>query len=405
MKIIVFSYNIPRPDRSSGERRFVSILELLARDHEVDLCVSRYKKDLLKPEPQRYIPLLESRGINVMPVKADCVRKSLTHKKYDMGFFEFYWIAQENLHLFLKYQPGAVTLVDSVDVHYAREESQASIGLIPWEKAGKTKKNELNVYNSSDIILAVSEEDEALLRKEKLKSEILLVPNIVPTVKRSENRREPIAVFIGSYAWPPNVDAMNWFTKEIWPLVYSKNSEARLQVIGSSPPPEIEALKSLPGIEVTGFVPDTTLYLGQAAVSIAPLRYGGGMKGKVNEALAHGVPVVTTSFGAQGFQVKNGEEMIVTDDPGKFAEAILLLFDEPELQEKIGLAGQALNERYCSLQTAGEKINDMIRLAERMLTEKQVKSSRWKVFNWAIRQKIRQADEIIKYYRKKLFSK
>ncbi|MCX6004551.1 MAG: glycosyltransferase, partial [Chloroflexi bacterium] len=234
----------------------------------------------------------------------------MSRQKYDLAFFEFYWLAEKYLPYFWHYQPDAVAMVDSVDVHFARELSQASLGLITWKKAGRTKKREIRVYRNTDVVIAVSEEDVALIKKEFENGNILLIPNIVPSVKRTEIHRESIIIFIGSYAWPPNVDAIRWFTEKIWPTVYSRRNDARMQIIGSSAPPEIEALKGVPGVEVLGYVPDTTCYLEQAAISIAPLRFGGGMKGKVNEALAHGIPVITTSIGAQGFHSKNGVEMI-----------------------------------------------------------------------------------------------
>jgi O-antigen biosynthesis protein len=405
MKIIVFSYNVPRHDNSSGERRFFSILEMLARDHEVDLCVSRWNKKPVKPERERYINLLKSRNINVLPFEFDCVRKSLQRKKYDIGFFEFFWIAEDNILQFSKYQPGAVTIVDSVDVHYAREESQAKLGQIPWKKALRTKERELFIYRNVDIVLAVSEEDVALLREEKMKCRILLLPNIVPTVNRLESERKPVAVFIGSYGWHPNVDAVKWFTDRVWPMVYENNHKASLQIIGSSPTPEILALKSVPGVEVCGFVPETSPYLHKAAVSIAPLRYGGGMKGKVNEALAHGVPVVSTTFGAQGFNAKNGSEMIITDDLKEFADSILLLFNDPQLQKKIGLAGQLLNERYCSPQFVVIKLDNMIQLAVKLLSEKRNNILKWKIFRWKIYTRKTLFIAVLRYIKQRFFNK
>lgn len=405
MKIIVFNKVIPRPDMSSGERRFVGILERLAENHEVDLCITSFSENFFNPEYQQCVLSLKSKRINVLPFEAGSVRKSLSRQIYDLGFFEFYWLAEKYLPYFWHYQSDAVAVVDSVDVHFAREASQASLGLISWKKVGRTKKREIRIYQNTDVVIAVSEEDIALIKKELEKGKILLIPNIVPAVERAEIHREPIVVFIGSYAWPPNVDAMKWFTEKIWPAVYSMRDDARLQIIGSSAPPEIEALKGVPGVEVLGYVPDTTFYLERAAISVAPLRFGGGMKGKVNEALAHGIPVITTSIGAQGFHAKNGEEMIITDDPGEFAEAILSLIDNPKLQRKIGLAGQALNERYCSPEAVGANINDLFRISERILSEKKVRQSHWKILKWIFRQQIYQVAEIIRYNKAKLLMK
>lgn len=364
--MIVFSYNIPRADQSSGERRFVALLELMAEVCEVDLCVARFYGDYLKEEYQKHIPLLKGKGINVLPVKKGIVEEALKGKKYDIGFFEFYWMAEEVFHYFWKYQPKAVTIVDSVDVHFAREETQTRLGLIPKEKVEETKQRELKIYSQADITLAVSREDITLLTDSYGIEHVVFVPNIVPNMTRRPGLREPVALFVGSFLWPPNADAMQWFTTEVWPKVISRFPRGRFQIIGSAPTDDILAMNNLDGVEVLGYVPETTPYLENAAVSVAPVRFGGGMKGKVNEALAHGLPVVTTHIGAQGFGAVNGKEMIITDDPEQFADEIVGLFEQPEKQEEMGLAGQLLNARHCSPDVVRRQIGEMLSLADQI---------------------------------------
>ena len=400
MKIIVFTYNIPRYDRSSGERRFVALLELLAENNLVDLCVSRFYVEYLQDDYQKYIPELIAKGINVLPIRKGIVTEVLQQRKYDIGFFEFYWIAEENIFHFWKFQPGAITVVDSVDVHFAREESQAKLGQISWEKVNDTRKRELGIYRNADITLAVSEEDISLLKDKYHIKNVLFVPNIVPSVPRKPGVREPVALFIGSFLWPPNADAMIWFTHEIWPKIYRQNSKAKFQIIGSSPSPEMLALSEIPGIEVLGFVPETTPYLKNAAVSVAPLRYGGGMKGKVNEALSHGLPVVATSIGSQGFHAENGKEMIITDDPDQFAVEIIGLFEDYQKQELIGMAGQQLNASLCSPEVVRDLLKKMIEQAEFIRASGSKRSTSVKIFLWRMRSKVKTAREIIRHYLK-----
>lgn len=370
LKIIVFTYSIPMPDKSSGERRFVGVLETLAKKHDVELYIARYGKWLLNKNFQSYIPPLEKKNIIVLPIKKNNIKEILKKKKYDIGIFEFYWIAEETMHIFMRYQPHAVTIVDSVDVHFAREETQAKLGLIKTKKARNTKRRELMIYKIADIAIVVSNEDyELLVDKEKV-GIVHMGPNVVPTVERLHKNREPIVIFIGSYAWPPNADAIIWFVEEIWPIVYKHNNNSKLLIIGSDPTEEIKSLTSENGIEVLGFVPETKPYLDSAAISIAPMRYGGGMKGKVNEALAHGVPVITTTIGAQGFNADNGKEMIIEDEPEKFAQSIIDVFNDNEKQVKLGLAGQKLNERLCSPAVVEDYLNIMMDDARKIYVTK-----------------------------------
>lgn len=366
---------------SSGERRFVGILETLAKKHEIELCVAQFGPWLLHDHFQVYLPPLEYKGIKISPIKPNNVKEVVKNGKYDIGIFEFYWIAEECMHLFMRYQPQAITIVDSVDVHFAREETQAKLGLIRQRKARRTKINELRIYKYSDISIAVSKEDFAILHDKEKVGAVSMVPNIVPSVNRIEKEREPIAIFIGSYEWPPNADAIKWFVEEIWPLVIKEVVNAKLQIIGSNPTEEIKSLSENNGIEVLGFVPSTEEFLDNAAVSIAPMRYGGGMKGKVNEALAHAVPVVATKIGAQGFDAINGVEMIIEDNPLKFAQSIVNLFNDQEKQKQIGVAGQELNEKLCSPTVVENYLDEMLDKAIKIKAAKSIKKRNSVIFN------------------------
>jgi glycosyltransferase involved in cell wall biosynthesis len=370
MKILAFNYTLPRADKSSGEKRFTGILQILARHHEVDLCIGEYAKCIHDPSCQQVIAEFEKKGIRIISREKRLLVRRLKKVTYDIGYFEFYWVAERSIGVFKRFQPGAVTIIDSVDVHFAREESQYKLGQITEEKVLATKEKELAAYRSADIVIAVSSEDQELLHDEGKIPHVFLVPNVVPMVERNFERKKPVALFIGSYKWSPNADAVRWFVKEIWPVIYEKNKEAEFFIIGSDPDKEILSFKQIPGINVLGFVPDTRPYLDMAAVSVAPLRFGGGMKGKVNEALAHGLPVVTTSIGAQGFKVENGKEMIIEDDPLKFAYSVLELFLNPEKQRQIGLAGQQLNEHICSPVVIEESLNRITGFAEELLNSR-----------------------------------
>lgn len=369
-KIIVFNYTIPREDRTSGDRRLVGILRILAKHHDVHLCISRFGEWLLSDEYQQYVEKLEKDKIKVLPIKENITNEVLSENNYDIGFFEFYWIAEEVLPIFRRYQPGAITLVDSVDVAFAREESEADLGLIDMSKAQETKLKELTVYQKADATIVVSDKDGDILKNIDGISNIFLVPNIVPIFPRNRKKREPKVIFIGCYLWPPNVDGVAWFVESIWPTIYENNKESEFLIIGSNPTNEIKEMSKLPGVKVLGFVEDTEPYFDEAAVSVAPLRYGGGMKGKINEALAHGIPVVTTSIGAQGFGAQNNIDMLIEDDPVKFAECVIRLIEDPNKQLEVGLAGQNLHKKISSPDAVEKKIDLLFEKTEKLKIEK-----------------------------------
>lgn len=372
VKILVFTYNIPRDDQSSGERRLVGILELLACNHKVSLCLAEYKPWFLNKVSQDQVKKLESKNIHVVPVDKKMVKQALQAKDYDIGLFEFYWVARKRLGVFKRFHPNAVTIIDSVDVHFAREASQAEIGLLKKRKALKTRRRELDVYSKADITVAVSDQDKEILLQNGT-GNVFVIPNVVATVPRNATVRKPVVVFIGGYLWPPNVDAVKWFSFEIWPHIRSLVPDARFLIIGSNPPDDVKALDNIPGIEVLGYIPDTAPYLSQAAVSVAPLRFGGGMKGKVNEAMAFGLPVVATTIGAQGFNAINGKHMLITDHPEKFAQYVAGLLLDNQKQREMGLTGQKLNERLCSPQAVKSNIELVIKKAGEILEVKKKK--------------------------------
>ena len=145
-------------------------------------------------------------------------------------------------------------------------------------------------------------------------------------------------VFTGVMDYFPNVDGCIWFAKEILPMVRAKVPNAHFTIVGSKPTPEVKALASLDGVEVTGYVDDTRDYLRRAAVSIAPLRVARGIQNKVLEALAMGLPTVGTTSATQGVEGTPGTDYIVADEARDFADAVIQLLEDPA-------EGRALGDR------------------------------------------------------------
>jgi glycosyltransferase involved in cell wall biosynthesis len=141
-------------------------------------------------------------------------------------------------------------------------------------------------------------------------------------------------IFVGGFRHRPNVDAMLFFCREVLPTILKTVPDARLSIVGSNPPPEIVSL-STDRVLVTGFVPSTTPHLHASRVSVAPLRFGAGMKGKIGEAMAHGVPVVTTTVGAQGMGLQHGMNALIADGPLAFADAVVQVLGDGQLHGRL----------------------------------------------------------------------
>ncbi|MDD1628507.1 MAG: glycosyltransferase family 4 protein, partial [Methylococcaceae bacterium] len=175
-------------------------------------------------------------------------------------------------------------------------------------------------------------------------------------------------VFIGIFSHEPNVDAVLYFYREIWPTIVKNHPDSHWFIIGGNPPPEIQSL-ACSNIEVTGYVPETLPYLKKSWISIAPLRFGAGMKGKVGEAMAAGIPVVTTDFGAQGLDITNGEQLLIASTAAEFSEQINNLILDGKKRKYIGDQGLLFIQSHYSTQAVSIILNKFITKLEELPTK------------------------------------
>jgi polysaccharide biosynthesis protein PslH len=155
----------------------------------------------------------------------------------------------------------------------------------------------------------------------------------------------PIVMFLGSMDWEANVDAVEYFCRDIWPSIRAAVPAARFRIVGRNPQPRVARLAS-ESVEVTGTVPSVVDYLAQAAVVVVPLRVGGGTRLKIFEAMAAGRAVVSTGLGAEGLEVANGRDLILEDDPNRFADAVVSLLKDADRRRALGAAAAQSAARY-----------------------------------------------------------
>ena len=216
---------------------------------------------------------------------------------------------------------------------------------------------------ASRAVVAVSEEDAALLRSELgLTNVIGAVPTGVDAVGfascRSAKKKPKSLVFLGSMDWMPNIDAVLWFSREIFPALKKRFPELTMSVVGRNPAADVKQLVKISGIEITGTVDDVKPYMGQAEVMIVPLRVGGGTRVKIFEGMAAGLPIVSTRIGAEGLPVRDGENIFLADTPDTTIEKISVLLEKPELRSRMGAsAAQFVTDNY-SWESATKKFED-----------------------------------------------
>lgn len=357
---ILFIGDLPSYDLSAAGLRFYSILKILSYRHKLIFYATDIKQtgEMDGSETAKYMRSLEQLGISI---KSGSLDRLLMSDRYDAVFMEYYYTAESYLKRVRRWQPKACIFIDSVDVAFHRLFSKAKLTgkSEDFDKAHFVKSKELSVYRQADITIAVTENDKQILLSEETKLHVEVIPNIhvvgnIPKVS-SVN---PILIFVGTFKHEPNIDGILYFCKEIWPLLQKKISKIQLKIVGAYPTPEILALSSN-SIEVTGFVPDTLPYLQQAWVSIAPLRFGAGMKGKIGEAMAVGLPVVTTPVGIEGMSLTNGENVLVADTPEGFTHAIIRLSQDRNLYERISKNGKEFIKMTYSYEVVANKISNI----------------------------------------------
>jgi polysaccharide biosynthesis protein PslH len=225
----------------------------------------------------------------------------------------------------------------------------------PWTKlsysieARKMGSYETRTLRRFHNVIAVSEHDRNTMLALSPGCSITVVPTGVDTeqyqASPSVSGNPPVVLFTGSMDWEPNIDAVEYFCREIWPRVLAALPNARFQIVGRTPHARVRALASS-SVEVTGTVPSITDYLRSATVVVVPLRIGGGTRLKIFEAMAMAKAMVSTSIGAEGLDVTDGRDLMIADNAQSFAAAIIKLLQEPELRRKYEQAAAVLAARY-----------------------------------------------------------
>lgn len=258
-------------------------------------------------------------------------------------------------------------------VERMRENAAWYLKPIAFLEEQRIKRYEGMVVNEYDHTLAVTKPDESALNKavdffigdyKKNSRSITVVPIAVDTEELQPISRMPDTkniLTLGTLHYPPNADGIRWFAEKVFPLVLERKSEATLTIIGKNPPPDFYQLQEkYPGaIEVTGYVPDLTPYLERAALMVIAVRAGGGMRVRILEAFARGMPVVTTTVGLEGIDAQPGKDILVEDTPVEFAEAILNLMDDPELCSHLATNGRHLAVEEYDWQVVLKKMDEI----------------------------------------------
>jgi O-antigen biosynthesis protein len=263
-------------------------------------------------------------------------------------------VAETSLPICLKYCPDVPRIFDTVDLHFLRGQREAEMAASKEKQleAEKMKLLELDAISHCNAALVVSAFEKEILAEAAPGARVAVVSNIhrvAPNVAPFKGRHD--FVFIGGFEHPPNVDAMLWFAVEIMPKIVARVPDAKLHMVGSRMPAMIRDLAN-EHIIAHGYVKNVEPFFSSCVLSVAPLRYGAGVKGKINQSMSFGLPVVSTSCGAEGMHLTHGKDILIANDPADFASQVIRLAQSEKLWSRLSKNGQRNIEKYFSFSTA-----------------------------------------------------
>ena len=355
--VVVIDHYLPRPDEDSGSVRMMGMLKALRSLGYGVLFVpdNRYRHEPYSRTLQEFgievfyggghlSAVLGSLADDIVAVIAS--RVTVAHR---------YLIDLRTL------LPQVPFIFDTVDLHHLREEREAALAGTPaGPRVEAVREFELGLVRAADTTLVVSSFEKAVLQEKAPGSRVEVLPNVHVTVESHAplEGREGL-LFVGSFAHTPNADALRWFTSDVLPLIAERHPGIPVHVVGRDPLPDLVA--SAPSnVIYHGWVQDLAPIYARARIVIAPLRYGAGVKGKIGEAMSHGVPVVMTPVGAEGMDIVNGETALIATSAAAFADAVDKLLVDDDLWAELSVNAKEHIEQIFGVEPFQRALTDVI---------------------------------------------
>ena len=377
MKILFLTQLLPFPLDSGAKVRAHFTIRYLARHHQVTLL------SFVRPEDSAdSVKALQSicAGVYEVPIRRSAssdlraliralpssrpallwrdwqngmirrVSEFIAGHEYDAVHADQIWMAPYALH-WKHLQPEVRIVLDQHNATFSMLRRLASSDPNPFRRlllrieAVKMQRFEAAAVRDFDRVVWVSGNDRQLFGKASQRASSGFIIPIGIEVADSPGQQNQVrfrATFIGSYNWPSNVEAVIWFLKEVWPGVHRSHPHLTLTLIGRNPPRALDRLaRSSPAVEVTGYVADPQPLLAETAVFLVPILSGSGLRVKILDAWNYGLPVVSTTLGAEGIRTTPGTDILVADTAARFAAAVSRVAGDRQLAGTLSRGGRA----------------------------------------------------------------
>lgn len=387
MKILFLSPTVPYPLTDGGRIRVFNLLKQIAENNDVTLLALE-----TQPTDAESISYIENLDIKVhlvpnastlphvslrtllsaffkrqpitvarynVPAYREKLRELLSAETFDLVHYEMFHTAQFYSETDLPRVLSQQNVDSAIWRRLQGETSNLFYKFAYWTQQLAFQRYERVISPKFEAVTCTSDVDAAVFQQHCAEGTISVIPNGVDvTHYRPDFTSEEPAhlIYIGSMDWYPNEDAVSFFAEEVLPQIQNRVPDVKFSIVGGNPSARVEKLGDKEGVVVTGRVPEIKPYFAGATVFVVPLRIGSGTRLKILEALAMGKAVVSTTVGAEGLALRDGEEIFIADEPKTFAEAVTQLLTDSSLRQKIGENGRARVEQDYDWRNIGKKL-------------------------------------------------
>ncbi|BFG74349.1 hypothetical protein PTKU46_23820 [Paraburkholderia terrae] len=362
-KIVIVDAFVPKPDQDSGSTDVFWYMRIFhAFGYQVSFIAA------FEEEPKEsYADALRRWGVRVQYARGlESLNDLVINEAKDaqVVLVQRVIVARHVIEPLRAAAPGVKVVFGTVDLHYLREERAAihERSAEALDYALLLRREEIRAVSLSNATIVVSRLENDILKGLLQDANVhrIPIPRLPARSKKTFGERAGV-VFIGGFAHRPNLDAVNFLVKEIWPLVRERMPNATLCVAGSNVTAEVQSLNSPSnGVKILGYVENLEEVFDAARISVAPLRFGAGIKGKVVSSLLHGLPCVLSKVASEGMGLIDGEQVLEGESAAEIADAIVRLHEDPELWARIADAGFAAAIEEYSVESVAGKLSSLL---------------------------------------------
>lgn len=361
-RLLYLDWAIPKPDQDAASVTSTLLMQILdSLGYKITFvpCSLKYEEG--------YYEDLVAANVEVVVYPAiQSVKEWLTvnAKSFDVCIMARGPVVWPHLTTLKECAPNLRLIFNTVDLHFLREMRSAE--LVNDEQARQAaltiRDQEFGLIDKCDLTILLSYEEAYTVREVRPEAPLAVLPVVfkhIPGATKPYSQRRDI-LFIGSFLHQPNVDAVIFFVEAVFPIIKRRIPNIRFKVVGTNPPESIRRLVDVPGIEILGFVKDLDPIFADIRLSVAPLRYGAGIKGKIGTSLCYGVPCVATPVAVEGMGLVAGKSVLVGKTPEELADAVCDAYLHADRWNSLSAEGYRFAQDNYSVEVIGERVKNLL---------------------------------------------